>query len=31
MKLDSYIVEFIYDIPLGKSDWDQVVEAFRKK
>ena len=29
MKRDSEIVELIYDIPLGRSDWHQVVEALR--
>lgn len=29
MKLDSHIVELIYDIPLGKSNWHQVVEELR--
>ncbi len=31
MRLDSYIVELIYDIPLGKSTWSEVVEELRKE
>lgn len=31
MRLDTHLVELIYDIPLGKSTWSEVVEELRKE